>query len=1001
MNSSLIDKIYATLAQFSAATRLYALTFGRDDATLASGLMVEAFVADDIVQGIGFRDVIAVSPDAHLALGTLLSQPASLDISLADGTRTTFAGNVIAAAMLGSEGGLARYRLRLAPWMWRLGQVRNSRVWQDKTVIEIVESVFQAYVPLAQWRWSDETGPFMDDALPRSYCCQYRESDLDFVQRMLTEEGLTWRFEQGENGPMAVIFADSTQLIAVQEDPSSAMDDGIRFHNARTGERQDTVQALQSQRTISASLSTVLSYDYKSKQLVSASTPSRQQHSDKLPQLESFDVPGQYAYANSDQARRYANLQMEGWEARSQMWRGRSTVRTLRAGTRLTIVDAPLRQLGGRAAFTLTRVTSVGINNLPSPAQHALAELFGPIPELLEELVLDHLPEDFALAVQQARKSGYANCFEAIPTDLVWRPQLPDSAGRSHPRPTAPGAQTAIVVGVDGNDCPNGADELYCDRLGRVRIRFHWQDDSQATCWVRVAQRSAGGGMGSQFLPRIGQEVLVQFLENDIDRPVIVGAVYNGQGEGGIAPTPGGQADADSQASRFIPAHDHGPSAQGNLAGGNSPVWHGASADAAGHGNGAAQWGLRSKEFGGTGYNQLLFDDTDAQGRVQLKSSHAATELGLGHLIHSADNYRGSFRGLGAELRTDAYGVVRAGAGLLVSSYGITHQADSREPMGDNGAVIAMLKQAVTLGETFNDAAVTHQTVALAAHQGASKAKHSVLDGSAAPLKAMLAAASGTVKIGADELPHTSSPIIEIAAKGGLGMTAGQAMQLSNGETVTLMSGQDMQFATGGQWRMHSGQAIGVLGGVVKPGGDGIGVQLIAAKDAIDIQALSDVMNVQARDEVNVVSANAHIEWAAAKRISLSTAGGANITIEGGNITVQCPGKITIHAGAKNFGGPARAQFSMPLLPAANMRGQFSNRLDVYDLFVQHEFASIVYKVRMPDKRILTGSLDQHGRSPQIYAPEGEELEVLSGQTLDEWDLIAEIDESESDDLVD
>lgn len=221
------------------------------------------------------------------------------------------------------------------------------------------------------------------------------------------------------------MFADSTQVSAVPEDPSSEADGGIRFHNVRAGERQDTVQALRSQRSISASLTTVLSYDYKAKQVVAASSPSRLKNGNKIPPLESFDVPGQYAYASADQAQRYADLQMQGREARAQLWSGRSTLRTLRAGTRLTILDAPLRQLGDAAAFSVLRVSSVGVNNLPSPAQHALAELFGPIPELLQEIVRNNEPFDFALAIDQARKTGYANCFEAVAADVVWRPQLP------------------------------------------------------------------------------------------------------------------------------------------------------------------------------------------------------------------------------------------------------------------------------------------------------------------------------------------------------------------------------------------------------------------------------------------------------------------------------------------------------------------------------------------------------------------------------------------------
>jgi len=927
MVNALTEQVTAALAQFSSTSRLYELMIGDGNAALdAGGLLVEAFTADDAVDELTARDVIVLSTCAYVKLESLLGQPASLEMSLADGTRTSFAGEISEAAMLGSDGGFARYRVRISSWLWRLGQVRNSRVWQDKSVIDIVDSVFEAYLPLARWRWSDETSSFMADALPRSYCCQYRESDLDFVRRILAEEGLSWRFEQTADGPGMVLFADSSQACAVPDDPSSEVDGGIRYHGVSAVERQETVQALIAQRRLHASLTTVLSYDYEAKQIVAAGSPSRISASRNLPALEAYDVPGQYAYADRGQAERYADLQMEGREARSQLWRGRSTVRTLRAGTRMTVNGAPRQELGESPAFAVLRVVSVGVNNLPPPAQHALAELFGPIPELLQECIRENTPYDLPLAVERAIKSGYANCFEAIPADMPWRPQLPGSDGCTNSKPTAFGTQSAIVIGSDGSDEPRGADELYCDRLGRVRIRFHWQDSGDASCWVRVAQRSAGGGMGSQFLPRIGQEVLVQFLENDIDHPIIVGALYNGRGEGGIAPTPGGQVGAESDASCFEPAHDHARSAQGNLAGGNSPVWHGASGDNLGHRNAAAQWGVRSKEFGGSGYNQLLFDDTDAQGRVQLRCTYAATEVNLGHLIHAADNYRGSLRGLGAELRTDAYGAVRAGAGLLVSSYGIDHTASSRDPAGENAPGISMLQQATNMAEAFSSAAITHQTAGLAAHLGAAKANASVLNDKAAPLKAMLTSASGMVdstslqggtSIGGGKLPQSSDPLIMVTAKDGLGANAGQSLQLNNGETVSLMSGQHTQFVTGGQMRVHTGQAIGVLGGAVAAGDSGVGLQLIAAKDAIDIQAQSDELKVQARDEVNVISAKAHIDWAAAKRISLSTAGGANITIECGNITVQCPGKIKVHAGKKSLTSPAKFSYPLPSLPTS------------------------------------------------------------------------------------
>jgi len=877
MSTALRDQIVTALAAFASSSRLYALTLGDgdDDGTL----LVEAFSSDDAIDAIGTRDVIVLSTSAHLDAGTWLGQPAALDISLADGTRTRFAGDIGEVEMLGSDGGLARYRVRIASWLWRLAHVRNSRVWQERSVVEIVDSVFEAYQPLARWRWSDDVASCMDGVPPRSYCCQYRESDLGFVRRLLAGEGLCWRIEQDEEGPAIVLFADSTRQAAVPEDATGAADDGIRYHGARSVERQDTIQALAARRSLHVSLTTLLSSDYKAKQIVAASSPSLVRPGRNLPVLESFDMPRPYAFATREQAQRHADMRMEAQEARGQLWHGRSTVRTLRAGTRMKVAGTPLRSLGEASSFTVLRVTSFGVNNLPTVAQQALAQLFGPLEALLQSLVSADRPDDLTQALAQARETGYANCFDALPADIVWRPIHDD-------KPTALGSQSAIVIGADGNDQPNGADELYCDRLGRVRIRFHWQDDA-SSCWVRVAQRVAGGGMGSQFLPRIGQEVLVQFLENDIDRPIIVGALYNGRGEGGIAATPGGRVDADSNPAVFAPAHDQARSGQGNLTGGNSPVWHGASADSDGHRNPAAQWGVRSKEFGGAGYNQLLFDDTDGQGRVQLRSTHGAASLDLGHLVHAADNYRGSFRGLGAELRTDTYGAARAGKGLLVSSYAIDHSMSSREPAGENAAGIGMLLQAAKLAEAFHSASVTHQTVGLATHLGAGKANASVLDAQAPPLKALWASTAGAAdKDGAkadaraENFPHSSDPVIAIAAKDGFATNAGHDLQLANGETMSLTSGQDTQFVTGARMRWQTGQAVGVLGGAIESGRIGQGLQLISAKKTVDIQAQADELKVQARDVVNVISAHAHMDWAAAKRISLSTAGGANRTCQ-------------------------------------------------------------------------------------------------------------------------
>ena len=869
---------------------------------------------------------------------------------------------------------------------------------------DIVAAVFGAY-GAAAWVPSGEVAGFMAGARVRSYCVQYRETDYAFISRLLAEEGLTWRIEEDEDAPARhrlVILADSTDAKATPEDAVSQSGlggPGIRFHGARSREEQDSIQAIACQRRLTVALTTVLSLDYKAKQSVSASVPTGHNlGGGNAPVLESYDAPGLYAYANRAEAERYARLQQEAHEARHQQWLARSTVRTLRPGTRFSLSQSPLDGVDGAAPdeFVVLEVTSIGVNNIQKPAQVADATLFTPLPDLLKacltggdgygfggtypgggdapgiaSLVLVDAagddtgfntddPATFADMFDQADSLGYANRFGALAADIPFRPVQDGDDGtteashgsgnrgltgnglRLNAKPTAHGSQTAIVVGGNGETSASGADEIYCDRLGRVRIKFHWQGqhgDGNATCWVRVAQRSAGGGMGSQFLPRIGQEVQVQFIEGDIDRPIIVGALYHGQGEGGVVPTPGGKSAQQANANVFQPAHDHAPSAQGNLAGGHAPVWHGASGDTPGHRNATALWGIRSKEFGSSGYNQLLIDDTDRQGSVQIKTTQAGTELTLGHLNHYADNFRGSFRGLGAELRTDAYGAVRAGHGILISSYTIDHNASQRDPAGDNAPGMAHLKQATQIAESLNKAAKTHKTVQLAGHVGSLKGNESHIaqasgDGGKpqAPLKAQLTALSGMVSQaqlpeakadasdkntspGANQVPHPTDPLIAIAAKGGLSLTAGQDIQFANGEAVHIVTGQDSQFTTGNQFRVHTGQAIGMLAGAASPGQGNIGLQLIAAQGPIDIQAQSDTIAIQARDDIDVKSSHAHTDWAAAKSITLSTAGGANITIQGGNITVQCPGTITVFAGKKSFVGRRGLLIRSPFYP--------------------------------------------------------------------------------------
>ncbi|WP_237656343.1 type VI secretion system Vgr family protein [Xanthomonas translucens] len=857
--------------------------------------------------------VDVLSTQAGLSLEAWLGRRATLYTRLADGGESPRTGLIHEAYELGSDGGLARYRVGLVPWTWWLSQGRHSRVFQERTLVQIVEAVFADYAPMASWQWSEEVTGFLAQARPRSDCVQYRESDLDFVQRLLAEEGLGWRLQEADQSPgghQLVVFADSA---AQPQDPSSAQGGGLRYHRSDATEAADSVLALGATRRLGSGRLTVLSEDVKTRQARSAQLPLHGGGRQSL--REVYEPVGMDAFASAQEADRYAELMAQAQEAQWSPWQGRSTVRTLRAGTWFTLTQAPQQGQAPPAQLLLTRVWHAGINNLPVDVRAALQAQLGAAPAW---------PDASAVAARstwaQAEAVGYGNAFEAVDRQQPWRPVLADGTGaRLNPRPTAPGYQSAIVVGADGST--SGSQEVYADALGRIRVRFHFQHAASApaaqdSTWLRVAQRYAGPGVGSQFLPRIGQEVLVGFLEGDIDRPVVLGALYNGKGEAGVPATPGG-ASAEADTRLYAQAGDGRPSAQGNLAGGHAPAWHGAGGGADNHRNATALWGVQSKEWGGAGHRRLVFDDSDQQLRLQLATTQAATQLNLGHLIHQADNYRGSFRGEGFELRTDAWGAVRATSGLWLSSYG-----RSSGPAGEATQPSALLSQLQTLGKTFSQAAATHQTVTLAAHEGVGQANHSKLIPDQAPLQALLtsvkttvpgtvyadakgAAAERSASPGDGRVPHTGDALLGLAAPAGIGVVAGQGLSWSVGETLTLASGAGSEAAIAGDARLHSGQAIGVLAAAVDGGQtQAHSLSLVSGEGALDVQAQSDEVRVQSKEGLKLISANAEVELAAGKTIHLAVAGGASVTIEGGNITFACPGTITVHASKKSFVGP-------------------------------------------------------------------------------------------------
>jgi len=1037
---ALRSQLAGLVAAWTQSQRLYNL---EGDAAV-SELMVERFTLVEPISEPFVLQLTVLTLDARLSLQALQLKRITLTTRLSDGSVKKHSGLIASAKHLGSDGGFLRLQLTVKPWIAFLAHGSHSRAWQQKTVPQILGDVFSTYSQHAAWRFgevgADGSTEDLDAFLSQGpnagvldYCAQYRESDLAFVQRLLASVGLGWRVEESEDAPSGhtlVVFADSARWPENASSASALGGAGIKFHRSAATEEQDSIQAFGGQRSLNPAATAVLQWDYLQKRAVSALVPTHHQFGaapvqDMAAWLESYQCSGAVAdggSCTSAQLQHLATLGQQAHEMRNKSWLARSSVRSLRAGQWFKLKNSTLdalAELKGEAdlEFSVHSVHSLGINNLPKELSEQIAHAMANAPAMnfdwlgeptsqhgqpdpLTEL-LASLADDPELAAKAA-ETGYANRFEACRRAIPWRPLYIK-------KPTALGLQSAIVVGPGGSTTPQGADELYTDALGRIKVQFHWQasphadprPDNRSSCWVRVAQHWAGAGMGQQFIPRIGQEVLIQFLNNDIDRPVCIDAVYNGKGEGGLARTPGGQP-GESDASVFSQSSDHRPSGQGNLVGGHSPAWHGGAPGAATPGakaqnNQAALSGVKSKEFGGEGFNQLVFDDTPGQLRVQLASTQHASQLNLGHLIHQADNHRGSFRGQGFELRTDAYGAIRATQGVLITSYG----ARESDPAGDNAPGMALLKQAMSLADSFSQAARTHQSTQLASAIGTTKASQSSLSDKLAPMKALHQAASGMVsqvslsaalsdaankstQAENGKLPHSTDPIVAITAKAGLGVVAGQDIQFASGEAISWQAGQDIHVAGGNQLRVNTGQSIGILAGAVQPGegAKGKGLTMIAGQGPVQMQAQAGQAEVAAKNLINIQSANSHIDWAAAKKITLQTAGGAQIVIDANGITTQCPGKITVKAATKSFVGPGNENYRLPDLPFSELKEKAKIGITIANLAgpAGSGMAGVPWVIARLDRAAALAPDESIGRVARLH-PQARKEVFFSGQT--------------------
>ncbi|MFY1868226.1 type VI secretion system Vgr family protein [Achromobacter xylosoxidans] len=835
-------------------------------------LVAETLSATEQLSGGAYRlEITALSDDAHIPLKALMGQPVTLRLQTALDREQPrlWHGHATAVRFLGANGGLARYGLTVEPWLAFLRARRDSFAYQDKTVIDIVDSIFGDYkgqgTLAPQWRWEVK-----DRAAyaKRSLAIQYRETDYAFVERLLAEEGLFYWVEHADDGHTLVI-ADHNG--AFKPGPQAS----VRFARADVTETEDSIQRWSPRQRWQTNAVRMASWDYRSAQ---ARPVSAQADAGKLAnaiELVSDDYPGQYAYEDSAQGERLAHNALAALRVRQQSIEGTGTVRTLAPGQRFELTGH--YQQGGASAFVVIAITHQARNNFDADLGRAVSEALGGG---------DSDDADF-----------YRNAFTCIGSDTEFRPATQDAHGvRLHPRPTVFGAQTALVIGAE--------EPVHTDRDHRIKVQFHWQrgkasssrmahpsGDENAPAkdelgtWVRVAEPVAGGDWGGHFVPRVGQEVLVEFLHGDIDRPVVVGALYNGEG-------------AEDASHNKVQAG-------GANATGNAPAWFAGANE--GHAHNAVMSGFKTQALassgaGTGGYNQLVQDDTPGQSRLTASTTQADARLNLGHVKQQRDNERLQDLGHGAELSTKEAVALRGGSGLLLS-------ADLREnaegPLLDSAEASKQIEAALEAARELADVAVRQKAIldgdpqALPAQEGLQHILEVVEATQDDPNPQ-----GAAVKVAAYSEPH-----IQVSAPSGIGQYTPANAFLVAGATFA-------QIAPDVNWASSAHLAVGVAGGAVlftaghaagggRPVKDA-GLRLHAAGGKLRLHSQDARMTLSAEKAVTFASAGANVLVEGKQRV-LATAAGAYLRLEGGGIQLHAPGKVELKAGAHSWVGPQTA----------------------------------------------------------------------------------------------
>ncbi|KVD12615.1 type VI secretion system Vgr family protein [Burkholderia ubonensis] len=825
-------------------------------------------------------DVLSTRND--LKLKSLIGQPVTLWIQQADQSYLPRNGYVYAVRRLGSEGGLTSYQISFASWMHFLKFRRDQRIWQDKPVDEILRDVFNAHLQ-AKGRFDFALSKPLP---PRSYCTQY-EDDWNFVHRLMEEEGLFGIWKQADDGKSHTLTItdrlDTCEPLAARS---------VQFSRYGANSEVDALVHWSGSRTLHSAALTTRTFDYKHPSpLANPKGTNIPTVSHELPeQLEMYEYTGPYTYLEQARGDHLTKVRMEEWESRAKRYYGAGGLRGVDAGRWFELTGHPEhdREASERSEFAVVEVVWLIENNLPGAGHHG--DLPHSLKGRLAEARVNHEGQPASRIMHFDGSEGFFHVeIEAQ------RKSVPFRSPFEHHKPVMQ-MQTATVVGPQGQ-------RIHTDELGRVKVQFHWdrigQRNERSSCWIRVSHPWAGEGFGMIHVPRIGDEVVVSFLDGCPDRPIITGRVPNGI--------------------NFV------------------------------------QWklpdnqmlsGLRSRDLEGTQANQVVADDTPGKLQVQVSSDHEQSRLVVGYNTRIDGHAgRGQARGIGWELATDSWGVLRANRGMLVTT---ETRSGATAAAKDMGETVQRLAQARELHDTLANAAVQAQAQDGQDQPEVAKALGNQND--------EIRGQGGAQDAGA--FPELSKSHLVFASPAGIEATTPGSTHLASGEHMALTSGAHVSVSSGSN-------LLGTARNAIRFFAYKLGIRMVSYAEDIDLKALKKNLNLLAKLEITQT----------ANRITIRAT--EEVMLHGGDSYISLKsGKITVGGGVYEVNAQSK---NMPPKPM----GVNANGLP--DVQANDQTFRVLSPTGKPlpgvDYRVATRSgghifrTNEHGRSPALNTAEPETAE--------------------------